>query len=71
MKKVVHVIESAKGFLCDIEKYTKDVESAVTFTDFDCATKRLASVSGMLQEECWIGSTYIQFPRLTPTRSFH
>jgi len=68
MKKIVHVIESAKGFLCDVEDYTRDVERAVTFTDFNCATKRLVSISGMLEEECWIGSTYIQFPRLTPIR---
>jgi hypothetical protein len=66
MKKLTHVIESAKGFLYDIEKYTNDIEDAVTFCDFDCASKRLASMSGVLNEQCWVGSAYISFPRSKP-----
>ena len=69
MNRVVYTIESAKGFLKDIEMYTQDILEAVTFTDFETACSRLTPVSGLLNEECWVDVKYVPFPRPKPMRS--
>jgi hypothetical protein len=66
MNRVLHVIESDKGYLYDIEKYTDDVMKAVTFVDFTQACKRLAGVSGVLSNSCWVGAVHVPFPRPVP-----
>jgi hypothetical protein len=65
MKRLLHVIESGEGYLTDIEKYTDDPNSAITFVDHDIAAKRLAAVSTKIKAECWIGSVYVDFPHPT------
>lgn len=71
MNRVVYTIESAKGLLRDIEIYTQDVLEAVTFTSFETACLRLASVSGLLSEECWVTVKQIPFPRPKPVPFVH
>lgn len=66
MDRLVHVIESDKGFLSDLECYTDNIMEAVTFVSYDFAAKRLAAVSRLLNETCWIGSAYMPFPRPKP-----
>jgi hypothetical protein len=66
MDRLIHVIESKKGYLKDIEEYTDDILDAVTFIDYNIAIRQLIAVSGLLTEECWVGCTYIPFPRPTP-----
>lgn len=66
MDRVVFTIKSDKGLLSDIEKYTNNILDAVTFVDFETACKRLAAVSGLLKQECWIEAEYIPFPRPKP-----
>ncbi len=66
MNRIVFAIKSDEGLLCDIEKYTTDLLEAVVFTDFDVACKRLASVSGLLKNDCWIEVEYMPFPRPKP-----
>lgn len=63
MKRLLYTIESAHGFLKDIETYTNDVLEAVTFTTFEFACERLAVVNNLLSTECWISAVYIPFPR--------
>jgi hypothetical protein len=66
MERILHVIESDKGYLSDIEEYTYDLMEAVTFVDFTYACKRLASISGVLSTPCWIGAVHMPFPRPAP-----
>lgn len=66
MERLVHVIESDEGYLTDIENYTQSIEDAVTFADLETACQKLASISGMLSNTCWIGAAYMQFPRSKP-----
>lgn len=66
MNRLVHVIESNKGYLCDLESYTNNIMEAVTFVSYDFAIRRLATVSGQLSETCWVGCAYMPFPRPEP-----
>lgn len=66
MDRLVHVIESSKGYLSDLESYTDNIMDAVTFVSYDFAIKRLATVSGLLSEPCWVGCAYMPFPRPKP-----
>ena len=66
MERLVHVIESDKGYLSDLEEYTDDLLEAVTFISYDFAVKRLAAVSGQLNENCWVSCAYLPFPRPKP-----
>lgn len=66
MKKSIYVIESHKGFLCDIEKYTDDIHKAVVFVDYDVAVEKLSAVSSVLTTECTVKTSFIDFPRLSP-----
>jgi hypothetical protein len=63
MKRLLYTIESTKGFLADIERYTDNILDAVTFVDFDNAAHRLAQVNDLLVEPCWIVAKYVPFPR--------
>ncbi len=62
MKRLLHVIECDEGYLVDIEKYTEDPNTAITFVDYGIAAKRLASVITKIKADCWIGSVYVDFP---------
>jgi hypothetical protein len=66
MKKSIYVIQSDKGFLCDVENYTDDIHKAAVFVDYDVAVKKLCAVSGVLTTECTVTTTAIDFPRLYP-----
>jgi hypothetical protein len=66
MDRLVHVIESDKGYLSDLESYTDNIMDAVTFVSYDFAINRLATVSGKLTENCWVGCAYMPFPRPKP-----
>lgn len=66
MQRTLYVIESSKGYLSDIERYTDNILDAVTFVDFDIAAQRLVSVSGLLSEPCWVAAEQVPFPRPTP-----
>lgn len=70
MKTTIFTIESNKGFLQDLEKYTSDVLEAVSFTNFEFAAQKLAQVQHLLQNECWISTQQIPFPRPKPFQ-FH
>ena len=63
MERILYVIESNKGFLADIERYTHNILDAVTFVDFDNAAWRLAEVNDLLVEQCWIVAEHVPFPR--------
>jgi hypothetical protein len=65
MHRVVHVIESNEGYLCDIEKYTSDICAAVIFENYDSATTKLKLVSDKLSQTCWVRATYLKFPHPT------
>lgn len=69
MKRLVFTIESQKGFLQDIEKYTDSLVDAVSFSTLDTAIKRLSVVRKKLTMECWIGVNYLEFPRSKPAPS--
>jgi len=62
MERNLFVIESTKGYLIDIEKYTADVLVAPSFTNYDFALKRLCEIYDLLTEECWVTSVLIPFP---------
>jgi hypothetical protein len=62
MKRLLHVIESDEGYLCDTEKYTEDPNAAITFVDFTVAAKRLAAMDTKIKADCWVGSVYVDFP---------
>lgn len=62
MQRLVYVIESAKGYLCDIEKYTPNLLEAVTFVDHDAAVKKLAALGKILAMECKVNMHCIPFP---------
>jgi hypothetical protein len=62
MDRNLFVIESPKGYLFDIEKYTDDVLTAPSFTNYDFALKRLFEIYDLLTEECWVTSVLIPFP---------
>jgi len=66
MKKSIYVIQSHKGFLCDIEKYTNDIHKAAVFVDYDVAVEKLCAVNGVLTTECTVTTSAIDFPRLYP-----
>jgi hypothetical protein len=63
MKRLVYLLESDEGFLCDIEAYTRDVSVAATFTSFEAAQTKLIEVNELLKRECWIGVGFLSFPR--------
>ncbi len=62
MKRLVFAIQSAKGYLTEVEKYTTDITEAPTFVDFDNASRKLGAVRKWLKTECWIGVDYVPFP---------
>lgn len=62
MKRLLHVIESDEGYLCDIDRYTGDPNAAITFVDFAVAAKRLAAMNAKIKGDCWVGSVYVDFP---------
>lgn len=66
MKKSIYVIQSHKGFLYDIEKYTDDIHKAAVFVDYDVAVEKLSAISGVLTTECTVKASFIDFPRLSP-----
>ena len=68
MYRILYAIQSDKGFLSDIEQYTDNILDAVTFVDFDVALRRLASISNLLTEPCWIAAEQVSFPRSTPVK---
>ncbi len=63
MKRLVYVIESEKGFLSDIETYTKDISNAATFVSFESAQAKLIEVNKLLVADCWVGVAFLSFPR--------
>lgn len=62
MDRLVYVIESQKGYLCDIEKYTSKLTEAVTFVDYDTAVKKLATLAKSLTTECRVNMRVLPFP---------
>lgn len=62
MKRLLHVIESNDGYLCDIEQYTEDPNEATTFVDYGTAIKRLISLTNKIKQDCWVGAVYVDFP---------
>lgn len=62
MDRFVYVIESPKGYLCDIEKYTSDITKAVVFVEYDTAAKKLATFGKFLTTECRINMRGLPFP---------
>lgn len=62
MDRLVYVIESPKGYLCDIERYTPDILEAVTFVEYDTAVKKLATLAKSLMTECRVNMHCIPFP---------
>jgi hypothetical protein len=62
MKRLLHVIESDRGYLCDLEEYTEDPNAAITFVDYGIAIKRLATLSKKIKTDCWVGAVYVDFP---------
>lgn len=62
MDRLVYVIESHKGYLCDIEKYTSNILEAITFVEYDTAVKKLAAVAKSLMTECRVNMHCIPFP---------
>jgi hypothetical protein len=66
MQRLVHVIESEKGYLSDLERYTEDIVEAVTFVSFEVAVERLTTVRKRLTETCWVDVAYLPFPRPKP-----
>lgn len=65
MHRLVHVIESDEGYLYDIEHYTPDICSAVTFESFDVAVAKLKSIRDTISKTCWVKATYLRFPHPT------
>jgi hypothetical protein len=62
MDRLVYVIESSAGYLCDIEQYTKDIAKAITFVEYDTAVKKLAAIRNKLITECRVNMHCIPFP---------
>jgi hypothetical protein len=62
MDRLVYVIESSKGYLYDIEKYTSNIFEAVTFVEYDTAVKKLATLTKSLVTECRVNMHCIPFP---------
>ena len=62
MDRLVYVIESPKGYLYDIEKYTSNITEAVTFVEYDTAVKKLATLAKSLTTECRVNMHCIPFP---------
>jgi hypothetical protein len=62
MDRLVYVIESPEGYLCDIEKYTPNILEAVTFVEYDTAAKKLAAMTKSLMTECRVNTHCIPFP---------
>jgi hypothetical protein len=62
MKRLVFAIQSAEGYLVEVEKYATDITEAPTFVDFDNASRKLGAVRKWLTKECWIGVDYVPFP---------
>ena len=62
MDRLVYVIESSKGYLCDIERYTNNILEAVTFVEYDTAAQKLASLGKSLVTECRVNMHCIPFP---------
>jgi hypothetical protein len=65
MHRVVHVIESKEGYLCDIENYTSDICAAIIFQDYDSAIEKLKAISDKLSQTCRVKATYLKFPHPT------
>ena len=63
MLRKIYVFCSKKGYLSDINKYTDDPLSAISFSDYDVATKRLLAAKKLLKEDCRVVSVEIPFPR--------
>ncbi len=71
MDRKVWVIQSEKGFLKDIDVFTKDPEDAVTFSCLQSAFDKFIVISGALTSECWISSAPLSFPRRDPYIKLH
>jgi hypothetical protein len=71
MHRILYAIESNKGFLSDIERYTANILDAVTFVEFDVDASRLAALDDCLSETCWIVAKQVPFPRPTPFQLHH
>ena len=65
MQRLVYVIESTRGYLYDIEKYTPNLLEAVTFVDYDTAVRKLAALGKSLAMECRVNMHCIPFPHPT------
>lgn len=66
MERILYVIQSRKGYLCDVETYTTDPYKAATFVDPDTAFTKLTTLSGCLSEKCHVNTVTLEFPRKTP-----
>lgn len=70
MKRTVYLIQSANGFLKDIEQYTVNPNIAVQFTSFDTACDKLKAIKDLLHQRCWIHEELMPFPRLRSPLDF-